>query len=485
MPQFTRRRFLGSTAAAVGAAGFELLPFSMKKALAAPPPPASIDQVEHVVILMQENRSFDSYFGTLSGVRGFADADVLRLSTGRSVFAQPDVLNPDGYELPFHLDTTKTSAAAIADLSHAWTAQHNSWNGGRMDSWLPAHRAADGGNGPLTMGYFTRQDVPWHYALADAFTICDMNFCSIFGPTWPNRMFLMTGTIDPDGRNGGPILQNTEPHPYTWTTYPERLEAAGVSWRVYQEADNYGTNMLVHFAQFQQAPQSSPLYQNGLVTRSHTAFMDDVRNHRLPQVSWILVPSIDSEHPPYLPAQGARYVNDILDALGSTPDVWAKTVMFLTYDENDGFFDHIPPPTPPPGTPGEYLTVAPLPSVAGGIAGPVGLGFRVPMIIVSPWSAGGWVYSGIADHTSIIRFMERRFGVVESNISAWRRRTVTDLTAALRFPQRDMRFPQLPDPEPLIALEQQEADTLPPPTVPAQQSMPAQEPGTRPHIPNV
>lgn len=465
-------------------AGFELLPLSMKKALAAPPPQGTLDHVEHVVVLMQENRSFDSYFGTLSGVRGFADPNVQRLSTGRSVFFQPDSSNPDGFELPFHLDFSKTSAAGIADLSHAWTAQLGSWNGGKMDNWLPAHRQADGNtNGPLTMGYVTRAEVPWHYALADAFTICDMNFCSIFGPTWPNRMFLMTGTIDPDGKNGGPIITNSEPHPFTWTTYPERLQQAGISWRVYQEADNFGTNMLTHFAQFQQAPQSSPLFQNGLVTRSHTAFMDDVKKNQLPQVSWILVPSVDSEHPPFLPSKGAQFVNDILDALGSTPEVWGKTVLFLTYDENDGFFDHVPPPTPPPGTAGEFLTVNPLPSAAGGIAGPVGLGFRVPMIVISPFSAGGFVYSGISDHTSIIRFMETRFGVMEPNISAWRRSTVTDLTDTLSFSGRQTGFPQLPDPAPLVQKEQQEVATLPPPTVPAQQSMPAQEPGTRPHVP--
>ncbi len=201
-------------------------------------------------------------------------------------------MNPDGYELSFHLDTTKTSAAAIADLSHAWTAQHQSWNGGKLDNWLLVHRAADGANGPLTMGYYTRQDIPYHYALADAFTVCDMNFCSVLGPTWPNRLYLMTGTINPEGGKGGPVIINSAPVPYTWTTYPERLQAAGISWRVYQEADNYGENVLQHFQQYLRASPGSPLYQNAMVTLPHTAFMDDVRTGKLPLVSWIMLPSI-------------------------------------------------------------------------------------------------------------------------------------------------------------------------------------------------
>ncbi|HZU17862.1 MAG TPA: alkaline phosphatase family protein [Candidatus Dormibacteraeota bacterium] len=485
MTGFTRRRFLGSAAAVVGAVGFDLLPLSMKRALAVPEPERlrSLRQVEHVVILMQENRSFDGYFGTLSGVRGFSDPEVQRLPDGRPIFYQPDPSNPDGYELPFHLDTTKASAAAIHDLSHAWTAQHESWNGGRMDNWLPAHRAADGAYGPLTMGYLTRQDIPHHYALADAFTICDLNFCSVFGPTWPNRLYLMTGTIDPEGTKGGPVISNSAPVPYTWTTYPERLQAAGISWRVSQEADNDGENVLQHFQQSIQAPPDSPLYQNAMVTRPRTAFMDDVQARALPQVSWIMVPSISTEHPPYLPARGAEYVNDILDALASAPEVWAKTVLFLTYDENDGFFDHVPPPTAPPGTAGEYLTVSPLPPQAGGIAGPIGLGFRVPLIVISPWSRGGWVHRAVTDHTSIIRFLEARFGVREPNLRAWRRRTCTDLTGALRFPRSDLRFPRLPDPAPLVALEEQEVATLPPPAVPSVQTMLGQEPGRRPHAP--
>jgi phospholipase C len=472
----TRRRFLlGSAAAVTAAASFDLLPGSVKKALAATsaPPLSSLRQVEHVVLLMMENRSFDHYFGSLAGVRGYSDPGALQLSTGRSVFYQPDPDNPDGYELPFHLNPAKTSAAVLPSLSHAWTAQHQSWNGGAMDNWLPAHRAADGANGPLTMGYFTRSDLPFHYALADAFTICDAYHCSVLGPTWPNRLFFMAGGIDPAGQNGGPIVGDSIPGPLTYLTYPESLQAAGISWRVYQESNNDGNNMLQHFASFQNAPATSPLYQNGLLDRPHSAFMDDVRSGALPQVSWILPPSLSIEHPNAMPGAGAEYIFDVVDALASTPDVWAKTVLFLTWDENDGLFDHVPPPTAPQGTPGEWITAS-NPSGTGGIDGPIGLGFRVPMLVISPWTVGGWVNSEVFDHTSMLRFVEKRFGVPVPNISAWRRQTVGDLTPVFRH--RPEGSPRLPNPEPNSRLEQQAADTLPQATVPTVQAMPTQEP---------
>jgi phospholipase C len=484
MERVTRRRFLGAGAAGLGAVGLNLLPLSMKKALAASPPRdlGHLREIEHVIILIQENRSFDHYFGTLSGVRGFDDPNPQTLSTGRSVFYQPDPQNQDGYVLPFHLDTTKTNAAAINDPGHGWPTQHQAWNDGKMDNWVPAQRAAVGTHGPLTMGYYTRNDIPFHYALADAFTICDNYHCSAIGPTWPNRLHALTGTLDPTGANGGPnVATNVLPPSggFTWTTYAERLQAAGISWRSYQSSVGGNGPELGWFRQFQTAPVGSPLYENGMKLRSKTAVMDDIRSGNLPQVSWVQPEA--SEHPPSLPAAGAEYFYDLLDALASTPDVWNKTVLFITYDENGGFFDHVTPPTPPPGTPGEYIT-ATLPPEAGGIAGPIGLGFRVPTFVISPWSQGGWVASETFDHTSLLRFLEARFGVREPNISAWRRQTVGDLTSALRFPRRDVPFPILSDPAPLVAQEEQEVATLPPPSVPTTQTMPHQEPGSRPHL---
>jgi phospholipase C len=467
MSQPITRRKLLSTGAGVGLGAIGL---DVVDALARTEPAGrGLEGVEHIVVFMQENRSFDTYFGSLSGVRGFGDRSAARLPNGRSVFYQPDPLNPDGYELPFHMDTKRTSSACVADLSHAWEAQHAAWNGGAMDAWVPAHRVADGANGPLTMGYYTRADLPFHYALADAFTICDGYFCSVMGPTNPNRLYLWTGMIDPQSGHGGPVINNAETPPYTWTTYPERLQRAGISWRVYQEVDNYDDNALAWFQQYQQAPKSSPLYINGLTDRPLAAFAQDVAADRLPQVSWIIAPAAESEHPSYTPAAGAELTYSYLGALAEHPRVWSKTIFLLNYDENDGFFDHVAPPTAPPGTPAEYV---------GGL--PIGLGFRVPMIVISPWSTGGYVCSDTFDHTSVIRLIERRFGVREPNISDWRRRVCGDLTSTLDFGGRPAGFPNLPNPSGSADVAQQQCSTLPPPAVPAKQTFPSQEPGRRP-----
>ncbi|MDT3396700.1 alkaline phosphatase family protein [Streptomyces sp. B1866] len=473
MSDLTRRRLLGSSAGALGgAAALALLPASVRNAIASGPPRhGSLDDIEHVVLLMQENRSFDHYFGTLKGVRGFADPDALTLSTGRSVFYQPDEVNPEGYLLPFHLDTRTTSAQAIPSTSHAWSVQHEAWNGGRMDRWLPAHRKADGVNGPYVMGYYTREDIPFQFALAEAFTVCDNYFCSVFGPTWPNRLYWMTGTIDPSGTRGGPILNNRAPKPYRWTTYAERLQAAGVSWKVYQQDDNYGTNMLSQFAQFQQARPGDPLHDRGLVAQPEGTFEDDARNDRLPAVSWILPTSYQSEHPDYLPAAGADFVASKIEAIAANPTVWRKTAFILNYDENDGLFDHVPPPVPKAGTPDEFVK---------GL--PIGAGFRVPCIIVSPWTVGGWAAGEAFDHTSVLRFLERFTGVEEPNISQWRRRTFGDLTSAFGFTHAAPRPPRLPhDTAEQLRKAKEEVATLPKPTLPAaDQSPPTQECGRRP-----
>ncbi|MBP0456685.1 alkaline phosphatase family protein [Streptomyces montanisoli] len=473
MPGMTRRRLMGSAAGAVaGGAALSLLPPSVQEAVAAGPPKGgSLDDIEHVVCLMQENRSFDHYFGTLRGVRGFADPHAARLPGGRSVFHQPDPENPDGYLLPFHLDTHTTSAQAIPSTSHAWAVQHSAWNGGRMDNWLPAHRAADGRNAPYVMGYYTRDDIPFQFALAEAFTVCDNYYCSIMGPTWPNRMYWMTGTVDPNGTHGGPIISNIAPDAgYTWTTYAERLEAAGVSWKVYQEDDDYGCNMLENFANFRNAKPGDPLYEKGVRPGPADAFERDARANRLPAVSWIIPTSTQSEHPDYLPAAGADFVASKIEAVASNPEVWRKTAFILDYDENDGLFDHVVPPTPRAGTADEFID---------GL--PIGGGFRVPCVIISPWTVGGWAAGDAFDHTSVLRFLERVTGVREPNISEWRRRTFGDLTSAFGFSGPAARPPRLPDDTAeQLAEAEHEVATLPAPTLPgADQKVPRQEHGRR------
>ena len=472
-PLMTRRRLIKSgaqMASLMAATG--LMPPNVQKLLAQEPRRAgSLRDIKHVVLLMQENRSFDHYFGTLAGVRGFADPHAMTLSTGRSVFHQPDAENPKGYMLPFHLDTLATNAQQLPSTSHAWAVQHRAWNGGRMDQWLPAHRAADGAHGPYTMGYYKRADIPFHYALADAFTLCDSYHCSVFGSTRPNRLYWMTASIDPRGEHGGPVTGNHIPDDgYSWTTYPERLEQAGISWKVYQHSDiNVGYNMLHAFRQFREAPKNSPLAMRGATLVSEGQFEYDAIHDRLPTVSWLCPPHEASEHPDRLPAAGAEFIAGKLDAIAANPDVWAKTAFIINYDENDGLFDHVPPPVAVKGTADEFID---------GL--PIGGGFRVPCIIISPWTVGGWVCSEPFDHTSTIRFVERLTGVREPNITDWRRKAFGDLTGAFRLGQSAKSPPVLPDTSGALHLARYSIANLPAPPIPgSEQVAPIQEKGVR------
>jgi phospholipase C len=476
-PVLTRRRLLTRTAQAASvAAASMLMPPNVQKLMAQVPRRAgTLKDIKHVVLLMQENRSFDHYFGTLSGVRGFGDPDALMLSTGRNVFHQPDPAGPDGYLLPFHLDTSSTNAQKLPSTSHEWAVQHQAWNGGRMDQWLPAHRGADGAHGPYTMGYFKREDIPFHYALAEAFTICDAYHSSVIGPTWPNRLYFLTGMIDPDAIGGGPVIRNYMPDDgFRWKTYAERLQDAGIDWRIYQygEAGKRPHNMFKYFERFRNAPAGSQLALRGMPDADEGRFAHDVLHDRLPTVSWLMPSAIENEHPDHMPAAGAHFIARTLNELAANPDVWAKTVFILNYDENDGLFDHVAPPVPPAGTADEFVD---------GV--PIGAGFRVPCIIVSPWTVGGWVSSQLFDHTSILQFLERITGVREPNITDWRRRTFGDLTSVFRFDQAAAGLPALPGTAESLALATKAAASFPDPAIPyANQRSPTQERGRRKRI---
>lgn len=465
MSEMSRREFLKLSAAGMAAGA---LPPGLAAAMAIRPAGRSLSAVKHVVVFMQENRSFDHYFGALGGARGFGDRSALQLRNGSSVFRQPNLSNG---EYPFRLDTTRTNAQYLTDLDHSWTGTHAAWNQGKYDGWIAAKSS-------LTMGYFTRADIPYHYALADAFTLCDHYFCSVQGPTNPNRLYLWSGMVDPAGKNGGPVTDNSEKG-YSWTTYPERLQAAGVSWKVYQVlGDNYDDNALAWFNQYRSAKPGNPLCDRGMssvpkvsgnsVQDLVAAIRNDAVNGTLPQVSWIVAPEAYSEHPSAPPAAGAYLLDRVLQALTANPDVWASTVLLLNYDENDGLFDHMPPPVPPAGTAAEFI---------GGK--PIGLGPRVPMLVLSPWSRGGHVCSQVFDHTSVIRFLETWTGVQEPNISAWRRQICGDLSSALDFSSRNASVPAFPDTAALLTQAQQ-SKGWPAPTAPLPGQMPAPEGGRRP-----
>ena len=475
---FTRRRLLGAAAAGGAAMAATALPANVQKALAAPPPgqDPSLGDIKHVVLLMQENRSFDHYFGTMSGVAGFSDPDAIKLSTGRSVFYQPTSANPDGYQLPFHLDTRSTSAQWIPTTgNYDWQVTHLAWNGGKIDSWLADSQP------PMLMGYFEEQDLRFHRALADAFTICDHYHCSVLGPTTPNRVMWETGTIDPDGGQGGPILAD-DMNVNTWAPYAESLTDAGVSWKFYQVEGGMATQCS-YFKSFQDAPETSPLYINSR-TVPVGQFKYDALNDQLPTVSWLFPGPGQNEHPlEGTPAAGAQFIASKIDAIAANPEVWAKTVLIVVYDEHGGLFDHVVPPTPPAGTPGEFVTLtAPGGTPGGGL--PIGAGFRVPCMIVSPWTAGGWVCSEPLDHTSNLMFLEKITGVRCPNISDWRRQTFGDLTSAFRFRGRPAAPPAMPDTTGDLYRSEYEVANLPAPVAPgAEQVPPVQAPGRRPAIP--
>jgi phospholipase C len=412
---------------------------------------SNLTDIEHVVIFIQENRSFDHYFGSYRGVRGFADQSL--------AFQQPDSANltnpPIGVLQPFHLDAS-TNAACTHDITHDWIPQHQSWNNGLMNGFVNARLPINANDAALTMGYYTRADLPFYYAVADAFTICDNYFCPVMGPTDPNRLYSMAASIDPDGKNGGPFVgtlglnRSSFFGKLTYTTMPEQLQARGISWKVYSSPDSnilntiFSDNVLSYFKNFQDT--TSPLYKNAFLPQFPADFLADAASGNLPQVSWVLASLVDSDHPPFPSLFGESTLAGMLGALSLNPAKWAKTVLFVTYDENGGFFDHVPPITAPPGTPGEYITApaVPDPTLVGSFPGPIGLGFRVPMLIISPFSRGGFVSSDLFDHTSILRFLETRFGAEVPNLSAWRRTTVGDLTSAFNFAAPDQSVPSLP-----------------------------------------
>jgi phospholipase C len=497
VPNVDRRRFLqlaGATAAASVLTGGIARAASIPAAAGT----GTLKDVEHVVVLMQENRSFDHYFGTLRGVRGFGDPRPATLPSGKSVFHQA---NAAGHETPpFRPDADNLGLQFIQDLDHSWSGTHQAWNGGAYDRWIPAKTTT-------SMAYLTREDIPFHYALADAFTVCDAYHCSMLSSTDPNRYYLYTGYAGNDGKGRGPVLGNEEAG-YGWTTFPEILEQAGVSWKVYQDAGtgldkagswgwtgdafigNYGDNSLLYFDQYQGAQPGSPLYEKartGTNAQGGEGYFDqlkaDVLAGKLPQVSWIAAPEAFCEHPNWPANYGAWYVSQVLDALTADPDVWSRTAVFLTYDENDGFFDHVVPPFPPASA-ARGLSTADVTQdlytggLSGYAAGPYGLGPRVPMLVISPWSTGGWVCSQTFDHTSIVQFVEKRFGVHNPNVSPWRRAVCGDLTAAFDFTRSNASAPALPGTGGYVPPNHDNPGSYVP-APPSTGTVPVQEPGLR------
>jgi phospholipase C len=568
----SRREFIKKAALLSGAAGFASLPASVQRALAIDPAPGSTYQdAEHIVFLMQENRSFDHCYGALQGVRGFNDPRAIRLPNKNSVWLQTNAAG-ETYA-PFRLDIKGTRVTWMGSLPHSWSNQVDARNEGKYDKWLDVKQSGhpEYKPMPLTMGYYSRQDIPFYYALADAFTVCDQNFCSSLTGTTPNRLYFWTGTIRAQQHENSPALVWNEEADYnnmvSWKTYPERLEEQGVSWKIYQndisvdggftgEEDswlaNFGDNPIEYFTQYhvklsarylnyleksaaqlpaaiaelekqvaaaagdKQAslekelkerkaqlekvkkeqqiwtrekyekltPEQKSLhekafcvnkndphfgelttleYQDGNTSRKVTIpkgdvlhqFREDVKKGELPAVSWIVAPENFSDHPSSA-WYGAWYVSEVMDILTRNPEVWKKTIFILTYDENDGYFDHVPPfVAPNPNDPESGKVSEGIDTRVEYVSrqqekqrtympekykreSAIGLGYRVPMVIASPWSRGGWVNSQVFDHTSSLQFLEsflqHKTGkpLQEPNISAWRRAVCGDLSSVFR-----------------------------------------------------
>jgi phospholipase C len=304
--------------------------------------------------------------------------------------------------------------------------------------------------------------------------------------------------IDPSGKYGGPVL-STQSWPQSaqtldagWITYPEVLTDAGVSWKYYSTVDGDDQeNPLLLFKQYYPGYSTDPALNvraaklNAAVTgQSFESFLTDAAAGTLPPVSWVLTHITQQEHPSAAPQDGEAALEAIIEAVTANPLTWPKTVVFFTYDENGGFFDHVPPPTPPAAEPGEYVTAVPSLKTT-----PIGLGFRVPMLIISPFSRSGFVARDTFDHTSQLRFLESWLtakgmsNVTVPNLTRWRRQTVGDLTSALNFagpdgsvPQLPLRGPMNPTDHPECATEEATMAASPKPT---SQSLPGQEPGNR------
>jgi phospholipase C len=527
---------------------------------------------EHIVLLMQENRSFDHCYGTLKGVRGFNDPRAIELPNRNKVWLQSNAAGQT--YAPFRLDIKNTKATWMESLPHSWANQVNARNDGKFDKWLEFKRSStkEYADMPLTLGYHTREDIPFYYALADAFTVCDQNFCSALTGTNPNRLYFWTGTVrEEQNENSLAHVWNDDMDYGTlkWTTFPERLEENGISWKCYQnemsidvgfegEQDpwlsNFQDNPLEFFEQYniqlhpkhvaqvknqlktlpaaieelkakiaalpegdatikllkmrlnemkaslataqnneyivqpgrfdQLSEREKAIHKKGFDTNASDPhyhelakitydddgvaremlapkgdvlhqFRRDVVNGNLPTVSWLSAPQNFSDHPSS-PWYGAWYVSEVLDILTQNPEVWKKTIFILAYDENDGYFDHVPPFTAPhshkPGTGAVSQgidTRADFVTLEQELSrhdfpekfdkeNSIGLGFRVPLVIASPWSKGGWVNSEVFDHTSTLQFLEnflsKKTGkqIVEHNISDWRRTICGDLTTVFR-----------------------------------------------------
>jgi phospholipase C len=336
---------------------------------------------KHVIVLMLENRSFDHYFSKLPAV-GVTDVDVMK----------GDETNPDpssGKPVKVFHETRM----CVTDCAHNWGPVHLQYDDGLMDGFVTTSNPA----GERAMGYYDQDDIPYYYWLAKTFSISDRYFCSLLGPTWPNRFYFWGGTSW--GRTHTP-----DTPPLGKPKITNLMEEAGKTWKIYRNGNvSFGLTF------------GSSLAYAGT---SFANFDDDVKNDKLadlvlidPNFSGGAAGAQDDEHPPANVQKGQRFVKSVVDALVANPAVWKKTVLFITYDEHGGFYDHVQPPEacePDGDRPPDYKFDR--------------YGFRVPLYAISPWTKKGYVSHTVADHTSLTRFIENRFNLgamTKRDANAW------------------------------------------------------------------
>ena len=334
--------------------------------------------IDHWIILMQENRSFDHYFGTMPGVEGIPEGTTSPDGSGAPV-------------APHHLDTYCT-----VDTGHSWTASHRQWNGGANDGFVTSNEP----NGERAMGYYDERDLPFYWDLYSTFAMSDHHHCSVLGPTWVNRDFFLAGTsfglvgnaptpLDRLPADGGPFV------------IFQTLERAHVDWRVYYAAVPYVYGAFPEWAFARE--------QRGRF-RDVDHFFDDLDAGTVPAVVWIdptwdFSAGVDAtdEHPHANIQLGQAWVREIITRVMAS-DLWPRTAIILTYDEHGGFYDHVPPPEACP--PDDHL-----PDSGGSMGAFDRLGFRVPLAVISPYSRPGYVSDQVTDLSSIIRLLEARYSL--------------------------------------------------------------------------
>ncbi|GJJ06185.1 hypothetical protein Clacol_000374 [Clathrus columnatus] len=414
-----------------------------------------------------------SYYGSMAGVRGFADPNAHVSQNGKQVWFQlvdSTLSNDTNALLPFYINAaggnlTEATQCMVAGSNGEtiivtsvarFTANHNALAQGDNNMWAIK-------NTPFSWSHFLRQDIPTHFALAEGWTVADMYAQSVVASTIPNRAFWISGSVNVPGGpqqldQGGVTIDNNETpgceapnldcFPLEWKTVPEFLEEAGVTWQVYQDQDNFGDNPLAWFEQFQNAPANSSLAQKGLAFLGLQAFYDAAASGTLPQVSYIVGPMELSEHPPWSPSDGAWLQQQVVNAVINSPK-YSSTVLMVSFDETGGWGDHVIPITAPENTPGEWMT-NPFNTSETVFAGP---GFRLPFYVVSPWTRGGHVFTAHSDHSSQIMFLEtwlasKGKNVVTDQLNSWRREHMSNLVQMFDFEHPDLSIPDLPVPTP-------------------------------------